>query len=72
MIQAADIEQMGLEERLQAMEMLWASLTHTPESVPSPDWHGTVLADRLAKIERGEGEFLTLDEVKARVQKPPA
>jgi hypothetical protein len=72
MIQAADIEQMGLEERLQAMELLWASLTRTPEAVPSPDWHGEVLADRLAKIKRGEAEFLTLAEVKARLQKPPA
>lgn len=72
MIQAADIEQMGVEERLQAMELLWASLTRTPESVPSPEWHGQVLADRLAKIERGEGEFLTVAEVKARLQKPSA
>jgi hypothetical protein len=38
----------------------------------TPDWHGEVLADRLAKIERGEGEFLTLAEVKARLQKPMA
>jgi hypothetical protein len=60
MIQAADIEKMGLEERLQAMELLWASLTRTPEAVPSPEWHGEVLASRLAKIERGEGEFLTI------------
>ena len=72
MIQAADIEQMGLEERLQAMELLWASLTRAPEAVPSPDWHGEVLADRLAKIDRGEGEFLTLAEVKARIEKPMA
>jgi hypothetical protein len=70
MIQATDIEQMGLEERFQTMELLWASLTRTPEAVPSPDWHGEVLAERLAKIERGEGRFLTLAEVKARLQKP--
>ncbi len=70
MIQAADIEQMGLEERLHTMELLWASLARTPEAVPSPDWHGEVIADRLAKIERGEGEFLTLAQVKERLQKP--
>ncbi len=70
MIQVADIEQMSLEERLQMMELLWTSLARTPEAVPSPDWHGAVLADRLAKIEHGEGEFLTLAEVTARLQKP--
>lgn len=70
MIQAADIEQMSLEERLQAMELLWTSITRTPETIPSPPWHEEVLADRLAKIERGEGEFLTLAELKKRLQKP--
>ncbi len=33
------------------------------------DWHGKVLADRLTKIERGQGEFLTLAVVKGRLQK---
>jgi hypothetical protein len=59
MIQAAEIEQMSLEERLQTMELLWVSLARTPDAVPSPDWHGKVLAARLARIERGKGEFLT-------------
>ena len=72
MIQVSEIELMSLDERLQAMELLWASLTRTPEAVPSPSWHGEVLGERLAKIERGEGEFLTLAEVKARLQKPTA
>ena len=70
MIQAADIEQMSLEERLQTLELLWASLALTPDAVPSPEWHGEVLATRLAKVERGEGEFLTLDQLKERLQKP--
>lgn len=70
MIQAADIEQMSLEERLQTMELLWASLTRTPNAVPSPEWHGEVLATRIAKIERGEGEFLTVTQLKERLQKP--
>ena len=69
MIQAAEIEQMSLEERLQTMELLWVSLALTPDAVPSPDWHGDVLAARLAKIERGEGEFLTIPQVKKRLQK---
>jgi putative addiction module component (TIGR02574 family) len=70
MIQAAEIEQMSLEERLQTMELLWASLARTPDAVPSPDWHGEVLAARMAKIERGEGKFLTITQLKERLQKP--
>ena len=72
MIQVADIERMTVDERLQAMELLWTSLTRTPDDVASPDWHGEVLAGRLPKIKRGEGEFLTLADAKARLQKPTA
>lgn len=70
MIQAADIEQMSLEERLQTLELLWASLARTPDAVPSPDWHGEVLATRVAKVERGEGEFLSIPQLKERLEKP--
>ena len=70
MIQAADIEQMSLKERLRTMDLLWDSLARTPDAVRSPDWHGEVLATRLAKIERGEGEFLTIPQLKERLQKP--
>ena len=70
MIQAADIQQMSLEEQLQAMELLWASLSRMPNAVPSPDWHGDNLAERMAKIERGEGEFLSIPQLKERLQKP--
>jgi putative addiction module component (TIGR02574 family) len=69
-IQAAEIEKMSLDERLQTMELLWASLARTPDAVQSPDWHGEVLATRVAKIERGEAEFLSIPELKERLQKP--
>jgi hypothetical protein len=68
MIRAAEIEQMSLEERLRAMELLWASLARTPDAVPSPDWHGEVLATRMANIDRGEGEFLSISQLKERLQ----
>jgi len=61
---------MSLEERLQAMELLWSSIARTPEAVDSPDWHNEILAGRLAKMERGEGEFLTLAQLKDRLLKP--
>jgi hypothetical protein len=69
MIQIEEIERMSMEERLKTMELLWSSLARTPEAVPSPEWHGEVVAGRLAKIKRGEGKFLTLAEAKARLQK---
>jgi hypothetical protein len=46
------------------------ALPRRPSAVPSPDWHGDVLAERMAKIERGEGEFLSIPQLKERLQKP--
>ncbi len=68
-----DIERMSTRERLQAIEMLWESLTKDGErDLPSPEWHTTVLAARRAKVERGEAKFLTLEELKTRLRSDPA
>ena len=67
MIKAVEIERMSKTERIQAMELLWNSISSDPESVDSPAWHGEVLAKRLAKVEAGKGEFLTLPQLKKRL-----
>ena len=35
------------QEKLDAMNILWRDLSANPSGVPSPDWHGDVLADRI-------------------------
>ena len=45
----------------------WRSFSGSEDKVPSPDWHGEVLSERLAKVEAGEGKFLTIPELKARL-----
>jgi hypothetical protein len=67
MLAEAEIKSMSLTERLQAMELLWRSFSGSEDEVPSPDWHGEVLSERLAKVEAGEGKFLSILELKARL-----
>lgn len=67
MLAESDIQSMSAVERLQAMELLWRSFSGSEDKLPSPDWHGEVLAGRLAKVEAGEGKFLTIPELKARL-----
>ena len=67
-----EIERMSLAERLQTMELLWRSMAAAPDKVKSPDWHKKILAKRLAKIEAGKGEFLTLAQLKKRLAKRAA
>jgi hypothetical protein len=69
MIGAAEIEKMTLEEKLEAMELLWKSISEKPDEVPSPAWHGDVVAARVAKIDKGEAKFISIQEAKQRLQK---
>ena len=67
MISPSDITELPVAERLKYMEILWESLrVAEPES---PAWHGQVLSERRAKIERGEAETLTGSELKHRLQR---
>ena len=69
MLQAVAIERMSVTERLQAMELLWRSMARTPEKVASPKWHKQILDQRMAKVAAGQGEFLTLSQLKKRLSK---
>ena len=35
------------QEKLDAMNILWRDLSMNPADVPSPEWHGDVLAARM-------------------------
>ena len=64
----AKIEKMTISERLREMDRLWDSLVSHAETVPSPDWHGEILAQRLERLRKGEVRFHSLDEVKRRLR----
>ena len=67
----SQIERMSTAERLQAMEQLWDALWREAPELPSPDWHGDVLAARKTRADRGEAEFLTLDQFRERLRTSP-
>jgi putative addiction module component (TIGR02574 family) len=68
-IETLEIERMSFAERLQAMELLWRSMAAKPDQLESPGWHKKILERRLAKVEAGKGEFLTLAQLKKRLAK---
>jgi putative addiction module component (TIGR02574 family) len=72
MIGTLEIEQMSRTEKLQAMELLWRSISAAPDKLESPSWHKKILTKRLAKIEAGKGEFLTVAQLKKRLAKRAA
>ena len=62
------IESMTLTEKLALMERLWSDLSRCPEDVPSPEWHGEVLAERIVAVREGRMEFVDWDAAKKRLR----
>lgn len=57
------IEKISTIERLQAMEELWDSLGKK-EEIASPEWHKDILKERNLKIEKGNAEYVSLEDLK--------
>ncbi|RMF86504.1 MAG: hypothetical protein D6739_03050 [Nitrospirae bacterium] len=64
------LDQMSLEEKLRAMELIWEDLCRTAEAVPSPRWHEEVLRTREERITRGTARFVDWSEAKKRLRDP--
>ena len=61
-----EIKKMSTIERLKTMEALWDSLLYDEISIEPPEWHEDILAERKSKIESGEAEFISINELKAK------
>jgi len=44
------LAEMSVDDKLQAMEQLWADLSQNPEHLASPAWHGEVLRSRREQV----------------------
>ena len=62
------IETLSVAEKLFLMERLWQDLSRRPNDIPSPDWHGDVLAERLAAVHEGRTSFVAWEEAKERLR----
>jgi len=62
------LEQMSVEDKLQAIEEIWADLASIPENIPSPPWHADVLRARENRISEGRSHFLDIAEAKKAVR----
>ena len=63
-MKTADIQKMTPDEKMRTIEALWDSLIHDDSEIKSPDWHGEILRERKRKIEHGEAEYISLEDLK--------
>ena len=61
----AELAKLPLAQRIEAMDVLWDSLTHDEAYDFSPAWHADLLADRVREIE--DGKTMPWDEAKAKI-----
>ena len=55
-------------EKITLMERLWTDLSQRPQDLPSPDWHGDVLAERISAVRQGRTEFVDWNDAKQRLR----
>jgi putative addiction module component (TIGR02574 family) len=66
---AIDIYDMHVAEKLQLTEALWDSLSaHGAETLESPAWHQKILAERLQRFNRGEDTVSPWPKAKERIR----
>jgi hypothetical protein len=66
---SADIslDQLTTTEKLALMERLWTDLSQNPETIPSPAWHGAVLAERREAARQGRTTFGAWEDARQRL-----
>ncbi len=61
-----ELEKLSVKDRMILLEKIWSSLKQESDNLESPSWHEDVLAERRRKIESGEAEYVTLEELRRR------
>jgi putative addiction module component (TIGR02574 family) len=65
----AEILKLPPEERMQLVEIIWASLAADPSSVPLGEAHRAAIDEALAEHERNPDDVVSRDEVLAQARR---
>lgn len=62
------LDQMTIEEKLRAMETLWADLSRKADSFESPAWHADVLRERDQRVAEGKEPSVEWEVAKRKLR----
>ncbi len=62
------LDRMTREEKLRAMEELWADLSRDEAQFESPAWHGDVLRERVEAVKSGKEAFMDWEIAKKKLR----
>ena len=59
---------MSREEKLQALEAIWADLSRDAAAVESPPWHEGILKETAARVNAGQERILDWPDAKHQLR----
>jgi hypothetical protein len=63
------IKRMSQEDKLRAMEELWADLSRDGAETDSPGWHGAVLRETERLVREGKAKFSDWNSARRRIRR---
>ncbi len=64
----AQLDSLSTADKLRTMEYLWDDLCRHADAVPTPAWHGEVLAERVLAVTNGQAIFRDWESEKSRIR----
>ncbi|HEX2568091.1 MAG TPA: addiction module protein [Polyangia bacterium] len=64
----AGFDDLPVEEQIDYVQSLWDRIAAKPEKVPVPEWHRSIIRERLAAHQASPDEVLSWEEVRASVE----
>ena len=69
---ALPLQKMSRDEKLRAMEALWADLSQDEDRFESPAWHAQTLREAERAVKTGKARFSDWEEAKKRIRRKAA
>jgi hypothetical protein len=63
------LKKMSRDEKLRAMEALWADLSQDEDAFESPAWHEQALREAEHAVNTGKARFSDWEEAKKRIRR---
>jgi putative addiction module component len=66
------LQKMSRNEKLRAMEALWADLSKDDDRLESPEWHAQALREAERTVKNGKAKFSDWEKAKKRIRRKAA
>lgn len=66
------LDRMSRDDKIRAMEALWADLTRDDAEIDSPAWHVEALRETEQRVQQGKAKFSDWPEAKRRILRKAA